>query len=116
MRADERDDAVGLAGYGCLITLALAGGLGGTALLMLGIGRVVGAGRMPVQSGAEARELSLSLEWAVALCGFGALALLIGAVAGVVLLKELSDDASRRERGALSLPGSVISGIGHLRT
>ena len=52
-----------------------------------------------LESGADAHALIDSLEGAAAAVGFGSLLLLLGIVAGVVLLKELADEASRRERG-----------------
>lgn len=92
-------DRVGLAGYGCLVTLALAGGLGGAGLLLAGIGTYARSVGRKLADVGEAHELAGTLERAVVLCGFGALALLVGVVATVVLLKELGDDAARAERG-----------------
>lgn len=94
-----RRDRLGLAGYGCLAALALVGGLGGGGLLLAGVGLYVGATGRRLESVREASELAGTLERAVALCGFGALLLLVGVVAVVVLLKELGDDAARAERG-----------------
>jgi hypothetical protein len=94
----ERSDVTGLKGYGCLISLVLAGFIGGTLLVFLGVSALMDA-RTPLGSVDDAAQLVTSLEGAVALSGFGALALLIGFVSAVVLLKELSDDAARRVRG-----------------
>ena len=99
---DDEHDMLGLKGYGCLLTLVVSGLCGGGLLLVLGVGRVVGAGQGPApEGGAEAQALVGSLETAVAMCGAGALALLVATVAGVVLLKELGDDAARRQRGPM---------------
>lgn len=94
----ERSDTTGLAGYGCLISLVLTGFIGGSLLVFLGVSAVIDA-RTPLGSVDDAAQLVTSLEGAVALSGFGALALLIGFVSAVVLLKELSDDSARRSRG-----------------
>ena len=67
-------------------------------MVFLGVSALIDA-RTPLGSVDEAAQLVTSLEGAVALSGFGALALLIGFVSGVVLLKELSDDAASRVRG-----------------
>lgn len=95
-------DRAGLAGYGCLVVLALAGGLGGLGLLIAGVGVYVGAAGTNLSKVEEAHAFTEVLERAVVLCGFGALALLVGIVASVVLLKELSDDASRAARGPMA--------------
>ncbi len=97
--AAARADRVGLVGYGCLVALALGGGLGGAGLLLAGIGAYAGSAGRKLADLAEAHELAGTLERAVILCGFGALALLVGVVATVVLLKELGDDAARASRG-----------------
>ena len=95
----ERSDLLGLGGYGCLMTLSLAGFIGGSGLVFLGVSALLKASREQLRSGEDAYALVGSLEGAVALVGFGALALLVGCVASVVLLKELGDESSRRERG-----------------
>ncbi len=96
-----RSDRVGLAGYGCLVALSLGGGLGGAGLLLAGIGTYATSAGRTLAAAHEAPEFARSLERAVVLCGFGALAVLIGVVAAVVLLKELGDDAARAARGPL---------------
>ena len=90
---------MGLGGYGCLVTLALAGFIGGSGLVFLGVSAVVKASGGELHSGADANAFVNSLEVAVALVGFGALGLLVGSVASVVLLKELGDESDRRVRG-----------------
>ena len=95
----KRSDRAGLAGYGCLVGL-LAGGLGGGCLLVfMGIATLMRARTEDLGSTDEAWALVDSLEGAVALCGAGALALLIGIVSGVVLLKEMADETERHHRG-----------------
>ncbi len=95
----RRADTAGGVGYGCLATLALAGGLGGAAGVFLGIARFVRARDARLESGADAAVFLGGLEGAVVLVAVGALAFLVGATAGVVLLKELGDDSAARERG-----------------
>ncbi|MBX3471501.1 MAG: hypothetical protein KF878_32005 [Planctomycetes bacterium] len=92
-------DRAGLVGFGCLALLAGGGGLGGAALLLLGIGGYARAATSPLARAEDAPGLLDALERAVVLCGAGALLLLIGIVAAVVLLKELGDDAARARRG-----------------
>lgn len=94
-----RSDVLGLSGYGCLITLVLSGFLGGSTLAFLGVSALLKASEGELRSGEEAHALIGSLEGAVALVGFGCLGLLVGFVSSVVLLKELGDESSRRERG-----------------
>ena len=95
----RQGDRVGLAGFGCLVALALAGLLGGLGLLVAGAGVFIGAAGDRVSKVEQAYALTGTLERSVILCGFGALALLVGIVASVVLMKELGDDASRAARG-----------------
>lgn len=92
-------DGTGLAGYGCLGTLSVAGLLGGLGLFLAGLGRYLTAADSTLSKVEQAHAFTEALEGAVVLCGFGALALLIGVVATVVLLKELGDDAERARRG-----------------
>jgi hypothetical protein len=98
---DEKNDRVGLAGYGCLVTLSAAGGLGGGALIVLGIGAYVGAANQKLARAEEAPAFADALERSVVLCGFGALGILVAVIAAIVLLKELSDDAARAARGPM---------------
>src|SRR5690606_4496763 len=63
----RRADTVGGAGYGCLATLALAGGLGGTAAVLVGIARFVRARDARLESGADAAVFLGGLEGAVVL-------------------------------------------------
>ncbi len=98
MSVDERQ-RVGAAGYGCLLILTLAGGLGGVAAVFWGVARFLRAREERLASGEDAAALLSGLEGAVAWVGLGVLALLVGGVALVVLLKELSDDAQQRGRG-----------------
>lgn len=92
-------DRAGLAGYGCLLTLSVAGLLGGVGLFLFGLGVYLTAAGQNLSKIEQAHALTEALERAVVLCGFGALSLLIGVVATVVLLKELGDDADRARRG-----------------
>lgn len=94
-----RADRLGLLGYGCLGATTLSAGLGGGLLLLLGIGRVASGGQATLRHIEDAHALNQSLEGAVAMSGLGALLLLIAAVALVVLLREMGDDAARRARG-----------------
>lgn len=102
---DEKNDRVGLAGYGCLATLSAGGGLVGAGLIVSGIGAYVGAASQKLARGEEAAAFADALERSVVLCGFGALAMLVAVVAAIVLLKELSDDAARAARGPMR-PGT----------
>lgn len=99
--APARGARGGLAGYGCLLIGATGGLLGGGYLAFLAVSRIVAGARAELAHGADAAALTLSLEGAVIAAGFGALLLLIGFVCGVVLLKELADDAARARRGPL---------------
>jgi chromate transport protein ChrA len=88
-----------LVGYGCLL-LGLSGGLlGGAALVFAAVARIVRGSEAELADTADAVALSLSLEGAVVAAGAGTLLLLIGVVCGVVLLKELADEAARKRRG-----------------
>ena len=100
MNSGDRHDIVGLAGYGCLSVLLLSGLGGGLGLIVMGIGAYLRAGAIDVEDTVEAHRLLDGLEGAVVLCGAGTLALLVGLVALVVLLKELGDDSRRASRGA----------------
>ncbi|MCO5168323.1 MAG: hypothetical protein M9894_18440 [Planctomycetes bacterium] len=92
-------DRVGLAGFACLGVVAAVGGLGGAVLAFLGVGAYARAATAPLTRAEDAAPLLGTLERAVVLCGAGALLLLVGVVAAVVLVKELSDDANRAHRG-----------------
>ena len=94
-------DQAGIAGYGCLTALVLAGFVGGSSLIFFGVSALMAARGETLESARDAGALVDSLEGAVAISGAGALGLLIGFVSAVVLLKELSDDAARRQRGAV---------------
>ena len=96
-----RSDRVGLAGYGCLVALLLAGGGGGCALMLAGIGAFIGASGTEVEDTADAAGFLESLEGSVVLCGSATLALLVAVIALVILLKELGDDMAKRRRGAV---------------
>jgi hypothetical protein len=89
-------------GYACLGLIAATGWLGGLALVMAGLAVYMRAASLRVERMDDARDLTAALEQAVALCGFAALALLVGIVASVVLVKELGDDAARAERGPVA--------------
>lgn len=94
-------DRLGAVGYGCLALLVLAGTGGGLFLLFLGVRAVMRGREADLGSSADAAALVDSLEGGVAAAGFGALALLVAAVALVVLLKELADETAARRRGPL---------------
>jgi len=96
-----RSDRFGLAGYGCLVGLLAGGLLGGAALVFLGVAGIVRGSGSELASAREAWQLQVELETALVLVAAGCLGLLVGVVAGVVLLKELGDEAARRERGPL---------------
>lgn len=96
---ETRADRLGAAGYGCLVLTSLGAGLGGGLLLLLGIGRVAAGGQATLRHAEDAHALSESLEGAMGMAGLGALLLLVAAVAFVVLLREMGDDAARRARG-----------------
>jgi len=99
--AKARAVQVGLAGYGCLL-IGLSGGLlGGAALMFAAVSRIVRGSQTELSDSAEAVALSISLEGAVVAAGAGTLLLLIGVVCGVVLLKELADEATAKRRGPL---------------
>jgi hypothetical protein len=95
----RRRDGTGLRGYACLGLLAGLGWLGGLGLLFAALAAYMRAADQSVARIDEAYDLTNALEKAVVLCGFGALALLVGVVATVVLIKELGDDAARASRG-----------------
>lgn len=96
-----RDDRYGLAGYGCLTTLVVLGFGGGCLAFFLGISSFVAASKETLTDGRDADRFLGTLEGTVVLCAVGVLALLVGFVSSVVLLKELGDDSSRRARGPL---------------
>lgn len=96
-----RREGLGLAGFGCLAALLLAGALGGTAAAFLGVARIVRGSEVELESARDAHALALSLEGAVALCGVGSLGILVAVVAAILLLKELGDASARRRRGPI---------------
>ena len=69
--------------------------------MFLGVTTLIKGGREPLESTTAAVELLSSLEGALAISAAGAVLLLIGLVASVVLLKALSDDTARRQRGPI---------------
>lgn len=94
-------EGAGLVGLGCLAGLLAVGAGGGGAALFLGVSRIVRGSLTPLESVREAHALAISLETAVVLCAVGALGVLLGGVALVLILKELSDQSARRQRGPI---------------
>lgn len=90
---------MGLAGYGCLVVLMLGGFLGGSGLVFLSVSRFMSAADTDLSGGADTEGFLDTLEGSVAAAGFGAVVLLVGVGATIVLLKEMADESSRRARG-----------------
>ena len=97
----EQAQRAGMAGYGCLMTLLLGAFCGGCLLMFLGVSSFMAAQRQAPRTMGDAQDFLGTLEGSLVLCALGALAFLVAVTSGVVLLKELGDDAARQRRGAL---------------
>jgi hypothetical protein len=101
LTAPKERDGTALAGYGCLVTSSLLGGVVSALGFFLGLSSYFAAQQASLSEVRETSTYLSTLESAVAWSGLGAVGALVGFGSLILLVKELSEDSARKQRGAV---------------